>query len=119
MTAATNHSWRPSDSLANRFRLVRADLGLTQKEFGDIVGIPPHQIQTIEDGKAGRHLDVKVKKIALALGVDRDWLMWGGSLGDGPSNEGPDGGETEVNEGTPHGEILNFPPPVRHLLRAS
>jgi len=96
-------SWRPADSLATRFKLVRLELGMSQREFGDRVGIPAHQIQSIEDGKAGRHLDVKVKKIALALGVDRDWLMWGGSLGEGPIDGGPDGGESGADQRPPHG----------------
>ena len=103
MTSAVERSWRPADSLATRFKLVRLELGMSQREFGDRVGIPAHQIQSIEDGKAGRHLDVKVKKIALALGVDRDWLMWGGSLGEGPIDGGPDGGESRADQRPPHG----------------
>ncbi|SCZ14017.1 Helix-turn-helix domain-containing protein [Rhodococcus erythropolis] len=94
MTTAANISWRPADTLANRFKLIRADLGMSQREFGDRVGIPASQVQSIEDGSSPRGLDIKVKKIALALGVDRDWLMWGGSLGEGPTNGGPDGGDT-------------------------
>lgn len=97
MTIAAINSWRPADTLANRFKLVRAELGLSQREFGERVGIPASQVQSIEDGKSPRGLDVKVKKIALGLGVDRDWLMWGGSLGEGPDNGGPDGGITLPN----------------------
>lgn len=82
MTTALNGSWRPADSLANRMKLVRAELGMSQREFGAKCGIPASQIQSIEDGKSPRGLDVKVKKISLAFGVDRDWLMWGGPLND-------------------------------------
>ncbi|MBM4577235.1 helix-turn-helix domain-containing protein [Rhodococcus hoagii] len=63
-------------------KLVRAELGMSQREFGAKCGIPASQIQSIEDGKSPRGLDVKVKKISLAFGVDRDWLMWGGPLND-------------------------------------
>ncbi|ORL11673.1 hypothetical protein [Prescottella equi] len=45
------------------------------------------QIQSIEDDTT-RRLDVKVKKISLAFGVDRDWLMWGGPLNDVGVSEG-------------------------------
>lgn len=75
--------------MANRFRLVRAELGYSQREFAEKVGIPASQIQSIEDGRTARALDVKVRQIALKLGVDRDWLMWGGELV--PDPEGPGG----------------------------
>lgn len=97
MTTASNshdRTWRPTDSLANRFKLMRAELGLSQKEFGDRAGIPASQIQSIEDGKSPRQLDVKVKKIAMAFGVDRDWLMWGGALATIDDPEGGDDNES-------------------------
>lgn len=40
----------------------------------------------MEDGRTPRRMDLKVRQIAMAFGVDRDWLMWGGELapeGDG------------------------------------
>lgn len=92
MTVASETGpWRPKDTLAARFRLLRAELGLSQREFGEAVGIPPSQIQSIEDGSSPRGLDVKVKKIAMAFGVDRDWLMWGGELADPSTDPGGDG----------------------------
>lgn len=80
MEPATKKPWRPADTLANRFRLLRAELGLSQREFGERAGIPASQIQSIEDGKSPRGLDVKVQKLATAYGIDREWLMWGGPL---------------------------------------
>ena len=85
MSNPVKSPWRPEDTIANRFRLVRAPLGISQRELGEKVGVPAHQIQSIEDGKAGRHIDQKVAKIAKVLGVDREWLMFGGSLDDGES----------------------------------
>ncbi|WGH20067.1 immunity repressor [Gordonia phage Tarzan] len=93
MTRATETGgWRPSDSLANRVRLIRAEMGLTMKQAAERVGtdvITERGWQSIEEGRSPRQLDVKVKRIALALGVDRDWLMWGGPLG----NDGGTGGD--------------------------
>lgn len=40
----------------------------------------------MELGRATRRVDVKVRQIAMALGVDRDWLMWGGPLA--PEDDG-------------------------------
>lgn len=62
-------------------------------------GITFGEWQGMESGRATRRLDMKVRQIATALayGVDRDWLMWGGPLNDEtpPPNpgEGSDGGE--------------------------
>lgn len=89
-TAGIGSQWRPRDTLANRLRLLRAELHLSQREFGDRCQIPASQIQSIEDGNSPRGLDTKVKKIVMAFGVDRDWLMWGGDLAS-PDGDG-DGG---------------------------
>lgn len=90
-SAEQSQAWKPRDTLANRLRLLRAELNLSQREFGEQCDIPPHQIQSIEDGKSPRSLDIKVKKIAMAFGVDRDWLMWGGELADPTTPIPPDG----------------------------
>ncbi len=75
------------------------ELDITQSEMAERAGIPVHQIQSIEDGRAARGLDVKVKKIALALGVDRQWLMWGGELV--PDPEGPGGLKCAIRDLNP------------------
>lgn len=99
MTTAQAGPWRPADTLANRFRLVRAELGITQREMATKTGIPAGQIQGIEDGRNPRGLDTKVKRIALAYGVDRNWLMWGGELVTDP--EGPGGSKCAIRDLNP------------------
>lgn len=94
-TAGLGSHWKPRDTLANRLRLLRAELHMSQREFGQRCQIPAHQIQSIEDGNSPRGLDTKVKKIVLAFGVDRDWLMWGGELA---SPDDPDPARTQTTD---------------------
>lgn len=83
-TAAVNGTntsgWRPVDSLENRLRLIRAEKKLSQRAAAELIGITQREWQIMEDGRAARRIDQKVAKIAATLGVDRDWLMWGGAL---------------------------------------
>jgi hypothetical protein len=44
--------------------------------------------QGMEMGRATRGIDRAVVAISTALGVDRDWLMWGGALSD-PTGTAP------------------------------
>lgn len=74
--AVDNSAWRPRDTLAARFKF-RGELDMSQREFALATGIPVSQIQSIEDGKSPRGLDVKVKLVVDAFKVDRDWLMLG------------------------------------------
>lgn len=97
MTTATDfEAWRP-DSLPNRLRLFRGQLGVSQREAAMRIGITPRIWQNMEDGRAVRSLHKHIAAIADAYGVDRDWLMWGGPLNEetpaGPN--GPDGGSDE------------------------
>jgi transcriptional regulator with XRE-family HTH domain len=71
---------RAKDTLANRLRLVRAELGLSQRDAADRSGVTYGEWQSMENGASARGLDRKVTKIADTLGYDRDWLMWGGPL---------------------------------------
>jgi hypothetical protein len=80
MTAETSHGWVPEDTLAHRLVLVRRHLGITQRVAAERCGLTFGEWQGIEDGRAVRSLDVKVSAISAALGVDRDWLIWGGPL---------------------------------------
>ena len=89
--AVDTGAWRPRDTLAARFKLLRGELDMSQREFAMATGIPVSQVQSIEDGKSPRGLDVKVKKVVEAFQVDRDWLMWGGELADPAAPFPPDG----------------------------
>lgn len=82
MTVTTERAagWVPTDSLANRLVLVRRERKLTQRGAAEASGITFGEWQGIEDGRNTRRVDIKVRQIAMALGVDRDWLMWGGLL---------------------------------------
>jgi transcriptional regulator with XRE-family HTH domain len=112
-TAGHAPHWKPRDTLANRLRLLRAELGLSQREFGKRCQIPASQIQSIEDGNSPRALDAKVKKIVLAFGVDRDWLIWGGEL-DAPDGPGPGGSLLSGLNRRPHAYLVpNRPAPMR------
>ena len=75
---ATNHpGWVPDNTLSHRLLLVRAQLGLSQREACLRSAIPFGEWQGMESGRQVRALDIKVAKIAEAFGVDRDWLLWG------------------------------------------
>lgn len=80
MSAQTDYGWVPEDSLANRLVLVRRHLGITQRVAAERSGLTFGEWQGLEDGRQVRGLDVKVTAISRTLGVDRDWLIWGGPL---------------------------------------
>ena len=92
-TATGMDAWRPHDTLPNRLRLVRAEVGISQREGAIRIGITPRIWQNMEDGRAVRDLHKHIAAIATAYGVDREWLMWGGELDkEEPSDpNGPDG----------------------------
>lgn len=86
MTAQPAEGWIPEDSLALRLFLVRKQLGLSQRQAALKTGVSYGSWQSMEDGRQARGVDTKVAKICAALGVDREWLMWGGPLA--PDGEG-------------------------------
>jgi transcriptional regulator with XRE-family HTH domain len=73
-------AWKPRDTLANRLRLIRAELGLTQRQLAEATGLTAAQVQSIEDGHTPRDMGQRLTQISDALGVDINWLMWGGML---------------------------------------
>ena len=81
MSTQTAHGWVPDDTLANRLVLVRRQVGLSQRAAAERAGLTFGEWQGMEDGRSVRGLDVKVRQVSMALGVDRDWLMWGGGGG--------------------------------------
>lgn len=90
-------AWKPTDTLGTRLTLVRRELNLSQAEAARRCNLTPRVWQNMEDGRATRHEVENVKRISLALGVDREWLMWGGPLNEeGPSGGGPEGQATPV-----------------------
>ena len=84
MSTQTVQGWVPEDSLAHRLVLVRRQLGLSQREAALRTGLTFGEWQSLEDGRSARGLDVKVGRISTTLGVDREWLMWGGPLAGKP-----------------------------------
>lgn len=87
MSQAVEHAspWRPSDSFGARLLLIRKELGLSQEEAALRCGLEAGSWSKWENGTSPRALPVVVHKIVSALGVDRDWLIWGGELAP-PSN---------------------------------
>jgi transcriptional regulator with XRE-family HTH domain len=92
--------WRPIDSFAIRLLLVRRALGLTQEEAAEKCGLDNGSWSNWENGKNPRNMAEAVHKIVRALGVDRDWLIWGGDLGPSSTNwlacEGITAGQTPL-----------------------
>jgi len=80
MSTQPTERWIPADTLAVRILLVRTTLGLSQREASAQTGIPYGSWQSMEDGRSPRDLPAKIARISMSLGVDRDWLMWGGPL---------------------------------------
>lgn len=102
MTTATSDAsaWRPQDTLANRVRLVRSTIGISQREGALRIGISPRVWQGLEEGRSVRDAHRHIAAIADAFGVDRDWLLWGGPL-DAETPEGPIGPGDGPDEGCP------------------
>lgn len=67
----------PEDTLAHRLRIVRRDLGWSQREAAARTGLSFGDWQSIENGHDARGLDKKVKAIAEASGYNAVWIMWG------------------------------------------
>lgn len=81
MSATQSPSWRPSDTLAARLRLMRHELSLSQRDAAKAAGLTFGQWQGLENElQQARGIDRKVARISQAFNVDRDWLMWGGTL---------------------------------------
>ena len=66
------------DTIGDRLRWARERQVLTQADLADRSGVPVVTISRIENGHhEGRPRQSTVRKLALALGVDPVWLMWG------------------------------------------
>jgi transcriptional regulator with XRE-family HTH domain len=87
---APARGWRPKDTLARRVKMVRDDLGESQRAFAVRVGMTFGELQSLEAGASVRNEVAKVKRIAAATGIDRDWLLFGGPLADPDTHPDPD-----------------------------
>lgn len=70
----------PEDSFALRLVIVRRALGLSQEEAALRCALDDGSWSNWENGTKPRGMDKVVETISSKLGVDRDWLMWGGPL---------------------------------------
>lgn len=71
--------WIPGDTFGSRLLRVRKEKRLTVEAVAKLCGVAHPTWTTWENGSMPRDLAGTVQKIAVALGVDRDWLMWGDS----------------------------------------
>jgi putative transcriptional regulator len=64
-----------ADRLANRLKERRADLGLTQAELADRVGVTRKTVNTVENGIFTPSATLAIK-LAQALGLSVEQLFW-------------------------------------------
>ena len=94
MTTSQTAPWVPTSTLASRLVLLRHHLHLSQRAAAEQCGVPFGVWQGMEAGRGTRSVDEHVKRIAAAVNVDREWLMWG-------TRRDPDGGDTMAASWTP------------------
>lgn len=70
----------PEDTFALRLVIIRRTLGLSQEEAAERCGLDDGSWSNWENGRKPRGMDKVVGTISSQLGIDRDWLMWGGPL---------------------------------------
>ena len=70
-------TWVPRDTFARRLVDIRHEKRLTVEQAAEVTGLSGATWSTWERGSHPRNMAQVVAQIALALRVDRDWLMWG------------------------------------------
>ena len=80
VTSEPEEPFIPEDTFGLRLIALRTHLKLTQAEIAARCDLDDGSWSNWERGAKPRGMDEIVRKISDALGVDRDWLMWGGSL---------------------------------------
>ncbi len=60
----------------DKVKELRKHLNLTQKEFGERIGLKPNSISDIENGKNSL-TDIVLKSICKEFNVNKDWLKTG------------------------------------------
>lgn len=63
------------ETLADRLRLARKEMDLTQAELGDLSGTNQAVIQKIENGRS--LLPRSIRQIAMVLNINPAWLLFG------------------------------------------
>lgn len=86
---STHTDWVPEDTFGGRLILLRHELALTTEEIAARCDLKTPTWSTWERGASPRNMSAVVAKVALATGVSRAWLMWGGPLSD-PSRQPSD-----------------------------
>ena len=73
--------WIPADTFAGRLVLTRRHLGrISQEEAALRCGVNPKTWAQWELGRHPQEMHLVIDQIHRALGVDRNWLMWGVTL---------------------------------------
>lgn len=67
----------PPDTFATRLVAVRRALHLNQEDAAALCAVKASTWATWELGRSPRNMAAVVEQIHRALGVSRDWLMWG------------------------------------------
>ena len=62
--------------MKNRIKLLRKDLKLTQKEFGDAIKVSNSNISNIENGSVNL-TDRNIYEIYSKFNINKDWLKYG------------------------------------------
>lgn len=75
-----DHRKIPADQFRYRVLLARLDAGLTTHQAADLCGTNSASWSNWERGVKPRDLLDVVERISVGLGVDRDWLLFGGPL---------------------------------------
>lgn len=73
-------TWIPTDTFGARLLLLRKQKGLTVEQAAKVCGLATPTWTTWENGAHPRDFIRAVSRISEHLGVDRDWLTWGGPL---------------------------------------
>lgn len=81
---ATNKTGRRiprADSFGKRLTYIRVELGLTQEQAAELCDVrkPTWTYWEAHPDRSPRDLLNVVTRISEALGIDRDWLLWGTS----------------------------------------
>lgn len=80
--------WIPQDTFAARLLLARRHLGLSVKDAAARCHIHYATWSTWERGSVPQNYPDIVQRVSEGLGVNRDWLAWGGVLATTPTSSG-------------------------------